>query len=349
MSSLVRGPSRTPRTRRAMGSSHGARLVARPAGLSRREKYLWRTTSNPHALQKSLQIARAKCQQVPRDVQAAPVLAQKQELPGSRIGHLDHQSPAGTQQLVRRLDVGMRFVEVLQDVEHRDGPAALRQRRARGRDWRRPPARHAAARLCWRRPARNPGPPQARRPAPACSGTARRRSPRQEPTPVSPDASMARLTKRTWSRSTSRRYSLFQPVRPGRAWFKPIIGRVIAGQFLRLGLGKQPDQAAAPAFDDLEHFIGGLEEPVGGLEQNGALEGTAGRAGLRRGFVSRAPRATSRSPSGLTTIAGQASGQASASSAATFRFFLPLLSSRSNSRRRRSFTRLSTLRQNFRK
>jgi hypothetical protein len=41
---------------------------------------------------------------------------------------------------------------------------------------------------------------------------------------------------------------------------------------MRLGLGKQPDQAAAPAFDDLKHFIGGVEEPVGGLEQNGALE-----------------------------------------------------------------------------
>src|SRR5947208_4919612 len=37
----------TLRTRRAIGSSAGARLLASPAGLSRNEKYLWRNTSKP--------------------------------------------------------------------------------------------------------------------------------------------------------------------------------------------------------------------------------------------------------------------------------------------------------------
>src|SRR5579871_35772 len=41
-------PSFTRRTRRAIGSSRGARLLASPAGLSRKEKYLRRSTSNPH-------------------------------------------------------------------------------------------------------------------------------------------------------------------------------------------------------------------------------------------------------------------------------------------------------------
>src|SRR5713226_9678392 len=40
------GPSFRSRIARAMGSSEGARLVARPAGLSRNEKYFRRTTSN---------------------------------------------------------------------------------------------------------------------------------------------------------------------------------------------------------------------------------------------------------------------------------------------------------------
>src|SRR5215471_3372283 len=40
-------PSDSPRTRRAIGSSAGARLLARPAGLSRNEKYFRRTISNP--------------------------------------------------------------------------------------------------------------------------------------------------------------------------------------------------------------------------------------------------------------------------------------------------------------
>src|SRR6185437_3335731 len=42
-----RGVSAIRRTRRAMGSRLGARLVARPAGLSRSEKCLCRSTWNP--------------------------------------------------------------------------------------------------------------------------------------------------------------------------------------------------------------------------------------------------------------------------------------------------------------
>src|ERR1022692_2521588 len=49
LSNLAPGVSGKPRTRRAMGSSVGARLVARPAGLSRREKYLRRSTWKPAA------------------------------------------------------------------------------------------------------------------------------------------------------------------------------------------------------------------------------------------------------------------------------------------------------------
>src|SRR5262249_24180326 len=41
------GPSRPPRPRLAIGSSPGARLLASPAGLSRSEKNLRRTTVNP--------------------------------------------------------------------------------------------------------------------------------------------------------------------------------------------------------------------------------------------------------------------------------------------------------------
>ena len=72
---FCRGVSSAPRILRTVGSSDGARLVARQAGLSRREKCFTRTTSKPHRssrISKSLARKFHRCRGTSRPLQLWP-------------------------------------------------------------------------------------------------------------------------------------------------------------------------------------------------------------------------------------------------------------------------------------
>ena len=187
-----------------MGSRPGARLLARPAGLSRRRNTCG-AAPRTRRIQQPLQVAAAKVEEMARHVHAVPGAAQQAELPARGVGHLHDQPAVGRQQSRaprrgRRADRGR--CSSTWNMVIAAKPPARSGACSRSRAHR----RHAAAGATrWPRPAaRNPGPPREIRARASSPGTARRRSPRRAAGPARPIA-RARSTKRTWSRNTSRR------------------------------------------------------------------------------------------------------------------------------------------------
>ena len=81
--------------------------------------------------QQRFEIGQPEVDQVPRHVNPVPAFAQQQELPASRVGYLNDQTPIRPQQLVRRVQVTGRIVQMFQHVEHgHRGAASGRKRRA---------------------------------------------------------------------------------------------------------------------------------------------------------------------------------------------------------------------------
>ena len=75
--------------------------------------------------QKILEIALAVVHQVAWNVDAVPVLAKHQELPGRRVGHLHDQPSPGQQKIAGGSQIADGVVQVLDDMEHRyDGAAS---------------------------------------------------------------------------------------------------------------------------------------------------------------------------------------------------------------------------------
>jgi hypothetical protein len=106
-----------------MGSSVGARLVARPAGLSRQEKYLRRSTSKPAAAS-SASRSRAR-----KSVRWRGASTPFQREPSRRncqqaaLGTCTISRPLGFSRDARGSQVGARIVDVLEHVEHGDAGA----------------------------------------------------------------------------------------------------------------------------------------------------------------------------------------------------------------------------------
>ena len=76
-------------------------LVATPAGLSRKEKCLWRKHLESAVVQQELEIGEAEVDQMARHVDPVPALAKQKELPACRVGDLYDQAAIGPEQFMR--------------------------------------------------------------------------------------------------------------------------------------------------------------------------------------------------------------------------------------------------------
>ena len=119
--------SATRRTRRAMGSSAGARLLARPAGLSRSEKYLRRTTSKPRLPAASPGRASRKSNRWRGTSTPFQRRPSRRDCQDAALGTCTTSRPSGASRCARRRRYARGSVEVLQHVEHGDAGEAARR------------------------------------------------------------------------------------------------------------------------------------------------------------------------------------------------------------------------------
>src|SRR5262249_5436541 len=83
-------------------------------------------------IEQRCEIGGAEVQQLARDVDALPFIAEKQELPAGGVRDLHDQAAVRREQAIGGIEKADRIVEMLQDVEHRDGRAASVGKRSTG-------------------------------------------------------------------------------------------------------------------------------------------------------------------------------------------------------------------------
>jgi hypothetical protein len=102
---------------------------------------------------------------------------------------------------------------------------------------------------------------------------------------VQNDAFLFRLAQRAFDEVEMIAYHespvpLLQPVGRGSLRNEPVVGRIILAKIERRRLGRQTDQPALTALDDLEDLGGGVVKTIGGGKQDAGFCGIAGGAGF---------------------------------------------------------------------
>ena len=188
-----------------MGSSAGARLLASPAGLSRSEKYLRRSTSKPRGFEHFLQVAGAEIEQVARHVDAIPARPSRRNCHEAALGTWTTRRPSGASSCARGFEVRARVVRCSSTwnmVMRRRLPArngSVLQRGADGGNLLAPPGDGGGfARIIQAQHAKSALAHHAEKQAAAAAHIEQR-------TARAANAASACATKRTWSRRTRRR------------------------------------------------------------------------------------------------------------------------------------------------
>jgi hypothetical protein len=190
-------------------------------------------------LDQRFQVAAAEVNERSRGIDAAPVLAEQQELPASGIRGLHNDPPIRVQLFARLLKTRGRGFHAFEQADHCNGGAASRLSRSRGDDLKSLSGESATERFTIGAEVQN----RAGRPG-------RFESAQHEVQIVTESGATARPFE-----SIGCRFSVW-----------PGIWSVAAADGARWP-GAKPYQAAVPAFDDLVAFTRGAVQPVGGFKE----------------------------------------------------------------------------------
>src|SRR6185437_13952634 len=217
-------------------------------------------------MEEMLDILLPEIDEMPGHVDAVPAFSKQHELPAGDVRHLDDQTPVRTQQFARPIQIFLGFIQMLQDMKHRDCRTAL------------------AAKRCFQKIGADRGD------SVTFPGNRRGRSERiqaqhgkagftqhaEEQTAASTDiqdkAGLLRRANRVpdkmqviaQNESTVR----FDPfARRALAGIEPITFRVISRKFFGRWPGIETDQTAGPAFHNAKNFRRGLIKPIGYFEK----------------------------------------------------------------------------------